>query len=162
MLNICSHSDCRMLMSGRCWTRNKRPDGVVSPPMKKRNQHIAQIIKLSDADRFAVSFGRLDLRRRSELELEIQIPASLVALQRVVVNGEVFHRSGSLPEVVRVAPLKFSDNHFKEVNGLVRNHFYSTTAALSTVADKYGFNHESFRRQYYARGWHGPKKSEDQ
>ncbi|MCX6137533.1 MAG: hypothetical protein NTV54_08580 [Ignavibacteriales bacterium] len=127
--------------------------------MKKRIPHIARAPKPAEYDCFSFSIGTLEIARRSEAELIIQLPASTGTLQRVVVNGEVFHREGSLRQVVRVAPLKYGDDHFKEVNELQRSRNYSATAALEEVAKKYAFNLDGFKRQYYARGWHAPKKS---
>ncbi len=122
--------------------------------MKKPIQNSAKINMLSHTDRFSISMGGMDIKRRSEVELEIQLPVLLDGLQRVVVNGVVFHRNGSLPEVVRVAPLKFTDEMFDEINDLQRSRYYSATAAIEEVANKYDLNYDSFRRQYYSRGGH--------
>ena len=130
--------------------------------MKKRIPNIVRAPKLAKADCFSFSIGSLEIARRSEAELILQLPASTGTLQRVVVNGEVFHREGSLRQVVHVAPLKYADAHFKEVNELQRSQYYSASAALEEVAAKYNFNGDGFKRQYYARGWHGPKKGTDQ
>jgi hypothetical protein len=73
-------------------------------------------------------------------------------LQRVVVNGEVFHRNGSLHQVMRVAPIKYLRSHFVEVNKIVIERYFTQEAALKEVARKYGFVYENFRRQYYERG----------
>ena len=94
--------------------------------------------------------GSFDIARRSEAELVVEIPTSVEALQRVVVNGEVFHRNGLLHEVVRIAPVKFTETHFEKVDSLIQ-HGYSVMGACEAVADETGFKSDSFRQQYYKR-----------
>jgi hypothetical protein len=127
--------------------------------MKKLPSHIARMKRSTKTERFSFAFGDLKVVRRSEPDLVIEIPVGMESLQRVVVNGEVFYRSGSMNQVVHVAPMKYTDEHFKEVNELQRSRFYSTTASLQEIAEKYNFNLDGFKRQYYVRGWHAPKKS---
>ena len=120
--------------------------------MKKQSHHTAPMKKLSDADRLSISIGSLDIARRSEAELVVHFPASVEMLQRVVVNGEVFYRSNSLVQIVRVAPIKYLRSHFVEVNKIVIERYFTQEAALKEVAGKYGIVYENFRRQYYERG----------
>jgi hypothetical protein len=121
--------------------------------MKEQSQHIAPMKKLAGADRLSISIAR-----RSEAELVVHFPASVEMLQRVVVNGEVFHRNGSLVQIVRVAPVLYGDALFEEVIEIQLSKFYGPTAAIKDVADKYNLNYQSFKRQYYARGWHRVKR----
>ncbi len=90
------------------------------------------------------------------------VPTTIEGLEQVVVNGKVFCSEGSVRTVTRPAPVIFTDEHFREVNRLRTEMYYSASAALEDIADKYNFNHESFRRQYYARRGHKLKKWSDQ
>ena len=58
-------------------------------------------------------------------------------------------------EALRIAPLKFQEEHFLEVDALIQEQ-YQTTAAIKKVANRHGFNVESFKRQFYQR--HYPTK----
>ena len=88
--------------------------------------------------------------RQSEVELGVEIPTSVRGLQRVVVNGEVFHRNGLLREVVRIAPVKFTETHFEKVDLLIQQG-YSVTGACKAITNETGFNPESFRQRSYKR-----------
>jgi hypothetical protein len=119
--------------------------------MKKRIQNNVQRKRPYEANRFSISIGGLDITRRSEAELVVLLPTSLETLQRVVVNGEIFHRNGLLREVVRVAPVKYPDAHLRGVNRLVSHKHYSKEAAIKEVAELNGYEQDNFRRAYYAR-----------
>lgn len=123
--------------------------------MKKRIQNSVLTKRPSEVSRFSISIGGLDITRRSEAELVVLLPASMDTLQRVVVNGEVFHRNGLLREVVRIAPVKFTETHFEKVDSLIQQGC-SVTGACKTITNETGFNPESFRQQYYKR--HASKK----
>ena len=74
---------------------------------------------------------------------------------KVWVDGIRFSRDGT-PEIqTRVAPVKFTQEHFLKVDGLIAGG-YGPTSACDTVAELFGFNPESFRQQYYKR--HASKK----
>ena len=91
--------------------------------------------------------------RLSESErgpLTIQVPASLDGLNVVVVNGVRFTRAGSSQVVIRIAPVKYDDIVFREVDELLRMG-YSNSAAYEEIAVKHGFSVEGFGRQYRTR-----------
>jgi hypothetical protein len=92
--------------------------------------------------------------RRSGAVLQIELPSETTALETVTINGTSFYREGTVKEKVRVAPMKFTDDHFEAVDELVQNGL-STKGACESVAEQHGFNIESFRQQYYRR--HGSK-----
>ena len=71
-------------------------------------------------------------------------------VQTVEINGVVFYKKGSVREIVKIAAVKFTDEHFNKIDELIVGG-YHTKAACDTVANNYGFNSESFRQQYYKR-----------
>jgi len=83
-------------------------------------------------------------------KISIQLPNAMSEVSVVELNGVLYYREGAVKEVVRVAPMMYRDDHFREVDELVQGG-YSTKGACASVADKHGFNTESFRQQYYRR-----------
>jgi hypothetical protein len=118
----------------------------------KRTGQKSQVISQGDK---SVLFGEFAIARPSMDNLRLQIPMDSRDIQVVVVNGESFYKEGAIVETIRTAPMIFSENHFYEVDVLVEKH-YHTASACREVADKYNFNPESFRQQYYKR--HASKK----
>ena len=118
--------------------------------MKTRPLYIAHLKTPNETESFSLSIGGFAVVRQSEVELGVEIPTSVRGLQRVVVNGEVFHRNGLLREVVRIAPVKITETHFEKVDSLIQ-HGYSVMGACEAVADETGFKSDSFRQQYYKR-----------
>jgi hypothetical protein len=134
---------------------------ILSGPifMKARTKHIANSNKTSEAAEFSLKFGGFSIVRCRKNGLVIELPAEIAGLNWVAVNGVRFIAHGTVNEVVRVAPVKYGDDLFAEVNELQRTKYYSPTAAIREIADKYNLNHDSFRRQYYARGGHRLKNT---
>jgi len=105
---------------------------------------------LQTEEQFSVVFGGCEISRRSASKIHITVPTTVQGLMQVVVNGEVFCKEGSVREVTRIAPVKYQHGHFAEVDEHI-DHGYSKKGACEMVAEKYEFNHESFRHQYYTR-----------
>ena len=103
-----------------------------------------------EVEKNSLSLGSIVIIRPSVEELQVEIPTATESLDRVVVNGRVFQRDGSINQVVRVAPEKFTKGHFEQVDDRVQ-HGYSVTGACKDVAAENGFEPESFRQQYYRR-----------
>ena len=117
--------------------------------MIKPTSHIAHSSKAFEPLSF--QFGDIGIVCRTEKILQVKLPMSTVAVQEVIVNGEVFYRLGQEQQIVRIAPVKYPDVQFREVNGLVEQKYYSKESAIRDVADKYGYDMGNFRRQYYDR-----------
>jgi hypothetical protein len=90
-----------------------------------------------------------------EGKVSIRLSPIMSDVSVVELNGVSYYREGAVKEVVLIAPMKYNVDHFREVDEYVQKG-YSTKGACETVADKYGFNMESFRQQYYRR--HGNEK----
>lgn len=87
----------------------------------------------------------------SQLEpLTLQVPVNLDDLKVVVVNGVRFTREGLSQVVIRIAPVKYDDIVFREVDELLKMG-YSHSAAYEEIAVKHGFSVEGFGRQYRTR-----------
>ena len=119
--------------------------------MKKQTKHITGDSKSEGTDQLTFHFGGISITLRTVDKLQVKLPMPTTALQEVVVNGEVFTRPGRDSQIVRVAPVKYSDAQFREVNSLVEHRHYSKEAAIRDVADARGHDFGNFRRQYYER-----------
>jgi hypothetical protein len=127
--------------------------------MKAHTKHIANPNKIFEAAEFSLKFGGFSIVHRGKNGLVIELPVEMVGLKWVEVNGMKFTALSTVNEIVRVAPLKYGNGLFAEVNELQRTKYYSPTAAIREIADNYNLNHDSFRRQYYARGGHRLKNT---
>ena len=111
--------------------------------MEKHAKHIVQtgITALSFADnKIQITVGG------TEVKMLLAGDAT-----KVWVDGVLYSRAGS-PEIqVRVAPVIYTDLQFREVNWLLEFKHYSKESAIGDIADKYGFEKDNFRRQYYKR-----------
>ena len=94
---------------------------------------------------FSLAYSRPSVSR-----LRLTIGNNMSEIQTVELNGELFHKKGVIHEIIRVAAIKFTHEHFKEVDALIGSG-YGPTSACNTVSEKYGFNNLSFRQQYYKR-----------
>ncbi len=113
----------------------------------------------SDMEIFSVICKARMNNSRRVTRLKFAISHDTEGVDVVEVNGHLYFREGTVRDVIRVAPQKYKNEQFNEVNDLQLLDHYSQKAALEKVADKYGFNYENFRRQYFARGWHKVKCS---
>ena len=95
--------------------------------------------------------GGFEIARPSATKMLVTVPATIERLEQVVVNGEAFCREGLTRLETRVAPVKFTDTHFSEVDDLVNNSSQKVSSACRTVAERHDFIPESFRQQYYKR-----------
>ena len=82
--------------------------------------------------------------------LVLDSPADLIRINEVEIRGALYNREVEVREVVRVAPRKFLDDHYVEVRELI-DRGVGTMDAYQTVADKNGFDMDSFRKGY--RKW---------
>ncbi len=82
--------------------------------------------------------------------LVIRGPEELNKISIVIINGMRLVRAGTQVVVTRTAPVKYTDDHFREVDALVQaGHTYSE--AYAEVAERFGFSIDSFGRQYRDR-----------
>ena len=68
----------------------------------------------------------------------------------VTVNGVRYSQNGAVREVIRVARVKYTEEHFNKVDELI-NGGYKECAACRMVANENDFPEESFYRQYRGR-----------
>jgi hypothetical protein len=71
---------------------------------------------------------------------------------KVWIDGVLFSRRDSVEKQVQYIRVKYTLEHFSEVNQLAIERHYSQEAAIQKVAEDHGFVIENFRRQYYDRG----------
>jgi hypothetical protein len=107
-----------------------------------------------EGDRFQISLCGFKISRVSREKLQIQFRGITGGIKEVEINGEMFICPGSRHTEIRVAPLKYTDEMFKEVNELQVKKNYSATAALEEVANKHSLIYENFKRQYYSMKGH--------
>jgi hypothetical protein len=69
---------------------------------------------------------------------------------QVIVNGVLYSKAGDIIETIRVAPIKYTEWHFNEVDERISYGMY-ISKACEEVAEKYGFSFEGFYRQYRDR-----------
>jgi len=69
---------------------------------------------------------------------------------KVIVNGQVYIKPGDIIETIRVAPVKYTESHFREVDERISYGMYAYRAC-EEVAAKYDFSFEGFYRQYRDR-----------
>lgn len=67
-----------------------------------------------------------------------QMPVDESKVDQIELNGRVFAVEGTVREVVRIARVKYSEEHYKAVIALI-NQGYQKNAAVEQVAVKYGF-----------------------
>ena len=103
-----------------------------------------------ESQTFSVAFADFTITRHSTSKMVIEIPANIVDVTKVILNGKAFFKEGSVQKVIHVAPVKYMREHFEEVDSL-HEVGYSKKGACEVVANKYNFNLESFRHQYYTR-----------
>lgn len=118
--------------------------------LKKQVAHIARPKKVKAFEPLSFRCGGFAIDQRREDKLSVVVPRSIKALQQIEVNGVTFYLPDCVHQVVRVAPVIFTNEQFTEVDALIGKG-YGSTAACNTIADKYGHKPESLRQQYYKR-----------
>jgi hypothetical protein len=77
-----------------------------------------------------------------------QLPCDISKVKVIELNGCVYTKEGTAREVVRVAQSIYTDNHYREVDELVRQNMHKKDA-VNQIADKYNFTSaEGFYKQY--------------
>jgi hypothetical protein len=82
--------------------------------------------------------------------LILDSPSELSRIEAVEICGALYTIEGVVREIVRVAPVKFLEEHYKDVEELINNGM-RPMKAYQTVAEKYDFDVDSFRKGY--RKW---------
>jgi hypothetical protein len=105
-----------------------------------------------EKETFSIAYSRPSVSR-----IRLTLSENISELKAVEINGEVFYKKGSVREIVKIAPEKFTQEHFLKVDGLIAGG-YGPTSACETFAKQNGFNIDSFRQQYYKRHFNENRK----
>ena len=81
----------------------------------------------------------------------IKDPSKTENVHQITLNGVRYYREHSIVEKIITAPVKYTEEHFKEVDAEYA-HKPNYWCACEIVADRYGFESlESFYKQYRKR-----------
>jgi hypothetical protein len=84
----------------------------------------------SKGDPFSIEYSRISVSR-----MRLTVSEDTTELQTVEINGVVFYKKGSIREIVKIAALKFTDEHFNKIDELIVGG-YQTKAAEKRMRDK--------------------------